>query len=87
MSKEMLKEIEHKQAELIELQAKILKWNEMAIKIQSKFDFVLPNYIIDEILKNEEKKDYNNLHYLINCAVINGRISKNAGKIIKKFYC
>lgn len=82
-----IKEIEYKQIELKELKNKVLEWNYMAIKIQSKFDFILPNYIIDEILKNEEKKDYINLHYLVNCAVINGRISENNGKIIKHIYC
>lgn len=82
-----IKEIEQKQAELKELQNEVSEWNHMAIKIQSKFDFVLPNYIIDEILKNTEKKNYINLHYLVNCAVINGRISESNGKIIKQIYC
>ena len=82
-----IEEIEYKQMELKELKNKVSEWNYMAMKIQSKFDFILPNYIIDEILKNEEKKDYINLHYLVNCAVINGRISENNGKIIKNIYC
>ena len=29
----------------------------------------------------------NNLHYLVNCAVVNGRISESNGKIIKQIYC
>ena len=82
-----IKEVELKQSELRELQNKVSEWNHLAIKIQSKFDFILPNYIIDEILKNREKKDYNNSHYLVNCAVVNGRISESNGKIIKQIYC
>lgn len=82
-----MKQIERNQAELRNLQNKILEWNQKAIKIQRKFDFILPNYIIDEIVKSEKKKDYSNLHYLINCAVVNGRISENNAKIIKNFYC
>lgn len=84
---DQIKEIEYKQAEFKKLQDKISDWNQKATKIQSNFDFILPNYLIDEIVENEEKKDYLNLHYLINCAVVNGRISKNNGKIIKQIYC
>ena len=82
-----LKDIERKQFELNLLQNKISEWNDKSIKIQSNFDFVLPNYIIDEILENEDTKNYFNLHYLINCAVINGRITEDNGKLLKKIYC
>ncbi len=82
-----LQKIEQNQAKLKNLQNKILEWNQKAIKIQRKFDFILPNYIIDEIVENEEKKDYCNLNYLVNCAVVNGKISENNGKIIKRIYC
>lgn len=82
-----IKNFNYNQTDLITLKDEVSKWNNMAMKIQSKFNFVLPNYIIDEILKNDEKKDYHNLHYLVNCAVVNGRISKNDGKIIKDIYC
>lgn len=82
-----IKEFEHKQFELNNLQDEISEWNNKSIKIQSNFDFVLPNYIIDEILENENTKNYFNLHYLINCAVINGRITEDNGKLLKKIYC
>lgn len=81
-----IKKIKYKQAELNKLQNKISEWNEIAIKIQANFSFILPNYIIDEIIENQEKQDYINLHYLVNCAVINGRISENNGKMIKQLY-
>lgn len=84
---DQIKEIEYKQAELKKLQNKISKWNQNFTKIQSKFDFILPNYIIDEIIENEEQKNYLNLHYLVNCAVVNGRISENNGRRIKEIYC
>ena len=82
-----LKILDSKYYELNTLQHKISEWNEKSLKIQSQFDFVLPNYIIDEIIENEVKKDYLNLHYLINCAVINGRITEKNGKLLKKIYC
>ena len=87
MLKNLIKEFEHKQFELNILQDEISEWNDKSIKIQSNFDFVLPNYIIYEILENENTKNYFNLHYLINCAVINGRITEDNGKLLKKIYC
>ena len=80
------KEFEYKQNELRKLKDEILEWNKKARKIQSKFNFVLPDYIIDEIIESETKKDYSNLHSLINCAVLNGKLSENNGNIIKQIY-
>lgn len=77
---------EQKKFTQINFHGQNLEWNKKAKIIQSKFNFILPDYIIDEIIKNEEKKDYLNLNYLINLAVINGRISKDNGKLIKKTY-
>lgn len=76
----------NRKKELNDLQNRIIEFKEKAKKIQSCFDFTIPDYIIDEIIENEEKKEYINLHYLINLAVINGRISKDNGKIIKQKY-
>ena len=77
---------EIKDVELNKLQSKIIEWNKKAEVIQSKFNFILPNYIIDEIIENESSKNFLNLHYLINCAVLSGRITTNNGKILKKEY-
>lgn len=81
-----LQDSEFKKAEFERLQEDFFKWNQKAKEIQSKFDFILPNYIIDEIIENEEKKTYFNLYCLINCAVINGTISQNNEKRLKEVY-
>lgn len=79
-------EIEYKQKELTKLKSRIIDWKKKASIIQSNFDFILPNYIIDEIIENERNKDYLNLYYLINCAIINGRLSEENGKVLKQEY-
>ena len=72
--------------ELQNLQDKVSTWNHKADIIQSKFNFILPNYIIDEIIESEEHKDFINLYLLVNCAVINNRITESDGKLIKQYY-
>ena len=84
---EQIKDFNQNKENFKSLQNEISYWNQKAMKIQSKFDFVLPNYIIDEIVECEEKNDFYNLHYLINCAVVNGKISADNGKKIKQIYC
>lgn len=79
-------EVEYTQENLKEIQSTINNWNKKFKKIQSNFSFKLPNYIVDEIIDNEDSNDFSNLHYLINCAVINGRITENHGKMIKQAY-
>lgn len=64
----------------------IENWNKKACEIKSKFHFSIPNYIIDEIIENEKNKNYFNLHCLVNCAVLNGKLSEKNGKIIKEKY-
>lgn len=71
---------------LLELKKQIEIWNKKANTIQSQFDFIIPNYIIDEIINNEYSKNYSNLHFLINAAVINNKLTKSDGNILKKFY-
>ena len=46
-----------------ELKKQIELWNKKATFIQSQFDFIIPNYIIDEIIRKENSKNYSNLHY------------------------
>ena len=69
-----------------ELKKQIEIWNKKATFIQSQFDFIIPNYIIDEIISNEYSKNYSNLHYLINAAVVNKKLTKKNGNILKKLY-
>ena len=78
--------MEYTQKNLKDLQNAINNWNTKFKNIQSNFSFKLPNYIVDEIIDNEDSKDFSNLHYLINCAVINGRISESHGKMLKNSY-
>ena len=81
-----IKDLEIKHIELNILKNEILEWNKKSWQIQSNFDFPLPQYLINEIIETEKSKDYFNLYYLINCAVINGRISEGNGKKIKQLY-
>ena len=76
-----------KQKEIVDLKNRIAQWKEKAKKIQSSFDFLLPNYIIDEIIEkgNSIKQNYQNLYCLINCAVINGRITKENGITLRQY--
>ena len=83
---EKIKDLEIKRIELNILKDEILEWNKKSMQIQSNFDFPLPQYLINEIIEKEKSKDYFNLYYLINCAVINGKISENNGKKIKQLY-
>ena len=73
-------------SESIRLQQDLSTRNEKANKIQSNFNFHIPDYIIDEIIESEESKSFVNLHYLINCALLNKRISENNAKMIKQVY-
>ena len=70
----------------IELKKQIKLWQEKANLIQSQFNFNLPNYIIDEIINNESSKNYRNLHILINVAILNNKLSKKDGNILRSIY-
>ena len=72
--------------ELMKLQKELLVKQQKANEIQTKFNFCLPDYIIDGIIESENEKSYVNLHYLINCAVVNERISKCNGELLKRVY-
>ena len=70
----------------IELKKQIKLWQEKANLIRSQFNFNLPNYIIDEIINNESSKNYRNLHILINVAILNNKLSKKDGNILRSIY-
>lgn len=73
--------------EINNLKNDVDSWNKKAIKIQKKFDFLIPNYIIDEILEDmDTSADYKNLYLLINCAVFNNKLTFENGEKIKKIY-
>ena len=70
----------------IEMPEEVKIWNQKASKIQSHFDFAIPNYILDEIIEHEDSVCKDNLYYLINCAVINNRITLENAKKIREIY-
>jgi len=54
-------------------------------KIQEKYDFIIPNYLLTELIKpNYDKIE---LCYLVNMAVINERFTEEEGLILKQKYC
>ena len=61
-------------------------WKQKASKIQSHFDFAIPNYILDEIIEHEDSIFKDNLYYLINCAVMNNRITPANARKIREIY-
>lgn len=70
----------------IEMPEEVKIWNQKASKIQSYFDFAIPNYILDEIIEHENSAYKDNLYYLINCAVINNRITLENAKRLREIY-
>ena len=72
--------------ELTRMQNKINEWEQKSNELQEKFNFPLPDYIVDEILESEKNKNFVNLHYLINCAVINNRMTEKNAIILKQTY-
>lgn len=49
-------------------------------KLEYEYKFEIPNYIVNEIINNN---DYNNLCSLINLAVVNKNLSHKNGEILK----
>ncbi len=47
--------------------------------------FIIPNYIIDELVENKNNMSYSNLFCLINMAIINNRMSKYNAKKLKAY--
>ncbi len=76
------------QPDIIDLQNQIENWNKKAKQIQLQFDFTIPNYILDEIIEQEDNKcnGKDNLYYLINCAVLNNSLSKENAKKLREIY-
>jgi hypothetical protein len=70
----------------IEIPDEVKIWNKKASEIQSHFDFSIPNYILDEIIEHEDSTYKDNLYYLINCAVMNSRITLENAKKIRELY-
>ena len=54
-------------------------------EIQANFDFIIPNYVLREIVITQGRFKRYNVITLINLAKINNRISKKNAEILKKF--
>lgn len=74
--------MEEKEKQYIEKCMSIYKTRkEKEKKIQENYTFEIPDYILDEIIKNETPKE--KLIYFINLAKINNRISEEQSEILK----
>ena len=69
---------------LIEMQNIIDERQRKSEKLQSKFNFKIPNYVIEELIK--DNKNYDILNSMIGIAVVNGRLSREQAKILRKLY-
>ena len=52
-------------------------------QIQDEFDFVIPDYILQEIIQKEKRYIKENINALINLAKLNNRLSINQARILK----
>lgn len=55
--------------------------------IQKKFDFTIPDYVLEEIVLTRNKKEKVNLCLMINIAVLNNKLTKGQARKLKKSYC
>lgn len=54
-------------------------------EIQKKFEFVIPDYVLDEIVLARNKLNKLNLQLMINMAVLNNRLTNEQAKELKKY--
>lgn len=78
--------IREKQNQIEDLQSQLNFFNSEKNKLQSQFDFIVPDYIIDEILETYKQDFFTNLNALINCAVVSGELSKENAIALKECY-
>lgn len=52
-------------------------------QIQDEFDFVIPDYILQEIVQKEKRYIKENINALINLVKLNNRLSINQARILK----
>lgn len=69
---------------IIEMQNIIDERQRKSEKLQSKFNFKIPNYVIEELIK--DNKNYDILNSMIGIAVVNGRLSREQAQILRKLY-
>ncbi len=76
------KMIKAKEVLINRTQNEIDNFNEDKKTIQSKFNFEIPDYLIDDIID----ENFDSLYALINCAVVNGHLSKENAENLKSVY-
>ena len=73
--------------ELQKLLTKLMFVKMQGNEIQKKFNFIIPDYVLEEIVLSRNKLDRLNLNLMINLAVINNRLTKGQAKMLKnEFY-
>lgn len=80
-AKKYLESITNNQVTCILLENEIQRYKRLKGKLEFEYGFSIPDYIVDEIINNN---DYENLCLLINLAIISKRLSKEQGNIIKQ---
>ena len=56
-------------------------------EIQKNFDFIIPDYVLEEIVLTRNKLEKLNLLIMINMAVLNNRITNIQASQLKSAYC
>lgn len=56
-------------------------------EIQKKFEFAIPNYVLEEIIDTRNKQQKLNLVAIINLATINNRLTQEQANRLKDTYC
>lgn len=73
--------------ELQELLTEMMFVTAQGSEIQKKYEFTIPDYILEEIVLTRNKLNRLNLQLMINMAVINNRLTKGQATMLKKEYC
>lgn len=73
--------------ELQELIAKMMFIKAQGSEIQKKYEFTIPDYILEEIVLTRIKLNRLNLQLMINMAVLNNKLTKEQARILKNEYC
>lgn len=56
-------------------------------EIQKNFEFIIPNYVLEEIVDTQNKQQKTNLSAIINLAKINKRLTEEQANKLKEAYC
>lgn len=68
------------------LKQKIAQLEVQREKIQNRFNFKIPVYVLDEIIESNERVIKDNLNAIINLARVNDRISLKEAEVLKEHY-